>query len=161
MSENNGPPERIKITHDDYHAKYIGRTADGRQFFLSNAFDWAIDDKPGREYVVLFLFDSDGTLVEDHVDVLGSRKQLGGDSALPGNKADLDTIEDVINSRLAELGDIDFGDIELRPFEIERYGTKFGFIAIPPDDPEDDWWVEFHPGNFMAFSPPWDGDYDT
>jgi hypothetical protein len=55
-------PEKISILHDEYHARYIGRTSDGSQFF-----------------------EEDG----------------------------------------------------------------------------DEWCVEFHPGNFMAFYPPWDGDYDT
>ena len=30
-----GRPELIAINHDDYHAEHVGRTADGRQFFLT------------------------------------------------------------------------------------------------------------------------------
>ncbi len=30
-----GPPELIAIEHDDYAAKYVGRTGDGGQFILT------------------------------------------------------------------------------------------------------------------------------
>ena len=156
------PPEKILILHDDYHAKHIGRTSDGRQFFLSNAFEWAVGGKPGREFVALFLFDDNGELIEDRIDDLGTRKDLGLDGRLPGNKASGSrTIDEAINRRLSELGDFRFGDIEIRPFEIRRFDTRFGFIAMGPEEEGEDWRVEFHPGNFMAFYPPWEGDYDT
>ena len=35
---NMGPPELIRIEPDDYHAKYIGRSQDGLQFFLTSLF---------------------------------------------------------------------------------------------------------------------------
>jgi len=36
--QNMGPPELIYVEHDDYHAKYIGRTAAGVQFFAPPIF---------------------------------------------------------------------------------------------------------------------------
>lgn len=67
--------------------------------------------------------------------------------------------------RLAELGPVDRGRIEVRPFEVERFGVTFGLVLRPPEDPEEEeagWWVEVEPGNYMAFYEPWDsGEYDT
>ena len=63
-----------------------------------------------------------------------------------------------------DLGRLEYGRIEVAPFEVERYGAKFGLIPRPPDDHEEDdsWWVEVQPGNYMAFHEPWDsGEYDT
>ena len=33
-----GPPKTVTIRPDDYHAEYVGRTADDRQFFLTTPF---------------------------------------------------------------------------------------------------------------------------
>ena len=41
-------PERIPIAHDDYHAKHVGRTPDGRQFFLTTPLDWCVIIEPGN-----------------------------------------------------------------------------------------------------------------
>ena len=38
------PPKLFPINHDDYHAKHIGTTADGRQFFLTTPFVPATKD---------------------------------------------------------------------------------------------------------------------
>jgi hypothetical protein len=65
-------------------------------------------------------------------------------------------------ARLAQLGPVTFGRIEVAPFAVERFGTTFGLIPRPPEEEDDGWWVELHPGNYMAFSEPSDeGGYDT
>src|SRR6478672_12303904 len=69
-------PERILICHDDYHAKHIGRTPDGRQFFLTTPFSIG-----GPDFVALYLFNDDGDLVDARIDRLGSRTN----PSLPGN----------------------------------------------------------------------------
>jgi hypothetical protein len=108
------------------------------------------------------LFDDAGELIEDRIEDLGTRGDLGLDGRLPGNKAlESRAIDEAINRRLGELGDFSFDDIKIRPFEINRFDTRFGFIAVEPEEEGEDWCVEFHPGNFMAFYPPWDGYYDT
>ena len=48
-----GPPETIAIDPDDYHAEHVGRTADGRQFFLTTPFEPAIGGRAGSEFVAL------------------------------------------------------------------------------------------------------------
>jgi hypothetical protein len=58
------PPALIAIDHDDYHASRVGRTKDGMQFFVTTPFIPALGNEPGREYLAVFLFDSDGRLSE-------------------------------------------------------------------------------------------------
>ena len=47
-------PEKIAIAHDDYHAEHVGRTRDGRQFFVTTPFV-----PHGREFIAVYLFDGD------------------------------------------------------------------------------------------------------
>lgn len=144
-------PDILAIEHDDYHAKHIGYLADGRQFFLTTPFVPAIGGSAGREFIALFLFDKGGRFLEAQIDDLGTRAELNPQQA-----------ESVYAQRLNELGDVDYCRIEVQPFEIERFGTKFGFVPRPPEDEEDVWAVELQPGNYMAFFEPWDsGEYDT
>ncbi len=138
-------PELIAINHDDYSAKHIGRTADGRQFFLTTPFV-----PGGREFIALYLFDDEGSLLEAKIDDLGLRNEVDNDAARA-----------LIDTRLAELGDFSFGDIEVAPFRLERFDTEFGLIAIAPEEDNEEWTVIAEPGNYMGFYPPWDGDYDT
>ncbi|WP_435822543.1 hypothetical protein [Microbispora bryophytorum] len=46
--------------------------------------------------------------------------------------------------------------------EIDRFGTAFGLIPREPEEDDDTWWVILEPGDYMAFTEPWDsGRYDT
>ena len=101
-------PERIPISHDDYHAKYVGRTHDGRLFFLTSPFCTG-----GPDFVALYLFDNDGNLVEARIDQLGSRTNPN----LPGNMKQHDARDQqLLAQRLAWLGDVSFESIEVKPF---------------------------------------------
>ena len=152
MSEND-VPERIPISHDDYHAKHIGKTPDGRQFFLTTPFCMG-----GPDFVALYLFNDDGDLLDARIDRLGSRTN----PSLRGNMKQHDAgDEQLLARRLAELGDVSFESIEVKPFAIERYGITFGLIAQEPEAEDEPWSVIAGPGNYMAFFPPWAGDYDT
>jgi hypothetical protein len=144
-------PKLIAIDHDDYHATYVGRLVDRRQFFLTTPFVPAIGGSSGREFVALYLFDEHGRFLEARVDDLGTRAELDQQHA-----------QAVFEGRLAELGTVDYCRIEVQPFEVERFGTAFGLIPRPPEEEDDDWWVEVQPGNYMAFHEPWaSGEYDT
>ncbi len=148
---SDGRPERVAINHDDYHAEHVGRTADGRQFFLTMPFESALRDRPGSEFVALFLFDAEGNLLDAKIDDFGPRTQM--DDAK--RRACYDR-------RLAELGDVEFERIEVKPFALERFGTTFGLVTRQPEDQDDVWAVEMQPGNYMAFFEPWDGgEHDT
>jgi hypothetical protein len=138
-------PKLIPINHDDYHAEYVGRTADGRQFFLTTPFV-----PLQREFLAVYLFDAQGNLLEAKIDDLGPREQL-----------DANHVRSLIQERLSELGNVSFRRIKIAPFRVERFGTGFGLIPHAPEEDEEDWTVTVEPGDYMAFYPPWDGDYDT
>ena len=145
------PPTLVAIDHDDYHAEHVGRTADGRQFFLTTPFEAASKRHPGGEYVALYIFDPAGKLIEATIDDFGPRASLNKDAR-----------RNLYESRLRELGPVELCRIEVSPFAVQRFGTKFGLVLREPDDAEDVYAVEVQPGNYMAFFEPWDsGIYDT
>jgi hypothetical protein len=111
----------------------------------------ALGSEAGREFIAVYLFDADGTLLEARIDDLGIRSEVDEDAA-----------HELIERRVAELGALSYGDIEVQPFSVQRFGTTFGLIPRPPEEEDDDHWsVEVNPGNYMAFFEPWEGDYDT
>jgi hypothetical protein len=145
------PPALIAINHDDYYAEHVGRTADGRQFFLTTPFEPAIGGRAGSEFVALYLFDQAGRLLEARIDDFGPRATL-----------DDERCRTLYEQRLQELGNVTFGRIVVAPFAIKRFDTTFGLVLRQPEAEGDVWAVEAQPGNYMAFFKPWDsGDYDT
>ena len=143
-------PDLIPIERDDHHASMIGRLADGRQFFVTQPFVASGADGPGCEYLAVYLFTPDGRLDEARIDSLGPRSTLDEQAA-----------NALLDRRIRELGDLEFDSIAVRPFSVEQHGTTFGLIPRPPDEEGDDWWVILQPGDYMAFTDPWDGYYDT
>ena len=141
--QNMGAPELIYIEHDDYHARFIGRTANGLQFFFPPIFV-----PGGDEFVVLFVFNESGDLVESKIENLGPRETF-----------DVEHARAVRAEWLAQLGPLEFGDIQVKPFAVEHSGEMMGLI---PERCPDYWVVQVLPGNVMAFTEPWDsGVYDT
>ena len=146
-----GSPALVAINHDDYHARHVGRTADGRQFFLTTLFEPEMGRKAGNEFVALFLFDQRGKLIEAKIDQFGPRRTMDDEKRRA-----------IYEARLRELGAVTFQRIEVAPFAVKRFGTRFGLIAQAPEEEDGEWVVELQPGNFMAFYKPWDsGEYDT
>jgi len=146
---NPAPPARIAIEPDDGHAEFVGRTEDGRQFFLTTPFEPASGSgvSDGNEFVALYLFDADGALIEATIDALGPRAAM-----------DMASRRTLMDERLRALGEVSIERIEVAPFAVERFGTTFGLIPREPDFEA----VEMMPGNYMCFFPPWDsGEYDT
>ncbi len=144
------PPKVVALDPDDYAARHVGRTADGRQFFLTEPFIPALGG-PGREFLALYLFDTAGALLEARIEDLGTRDQLDKEAARARRR-----------ELLASLGEVEYQRIKVAPFKVERFGVEFGFIPQPPEEPGEDWSVIVEPGNYMCFCPPWTtGDYDT
>jgi hypothetical protein len=147
------PPSLVAIDHDDYYAKHVGCTADGRQFFLTTPFEpaSAIGADDGGEFVALYLFDAEGELLEAKIDAFGPRATMDEEAG-----------QRLYQQRLQELGDVSYGRIEVAPFAVERFGTTFGLVLREPEEEGDVWAVELQPGNYMAFFEPWNsGEYDT
>ena len=148
---SNAPPTLVAIDHDDYHAEHVGHTTDGRQFFLTTPFEPATGGKEGCEFVALYIFGDNGSLLEAKIDSFGPRASLDDDDR-----------QAHYNRRLQELGAVTFERIVVAPFAVERFGTTFGLVLRTPEDEGDPWAVEVQPGNYMAFFEPWDsGEYDT
>lgn len=144
------PPKLVAVDNDDYHAEHVGRTADGRQFFLTTPFVPAVGG-PGREFIALYLFDPAGQLLEARIEDLGTRAELDEKSARAKHEAMLASLGPVVRQR-----------ITVAPFSVERFGVEFGFIPRPPEEPGEDWTVTVEPGDVMCFGPPWDrGWYET
>jgi len=144
-------PKLIAIDHDDYHAEFVGKTADGKQFFLTTPFVPAGPTNPGNEYVALYLFDKRGNLIEALIDEFG-----------PRNNMNTEALDALCQKRLDGLGVIEFGRIEIAPFSIEKFGVTFGLIPKELEDEDDELLISLEPGDYMAFYEPWDsGDYDT
>ena len=144
------PPDIVPITHDDYHAQYVGELDDGRQFFITQAFVGAIGSNPGREFLATYLFHADGSLQDAVIDDLGTRDTMDKGAARA-----------LLAQRLSDLGELTYGDIAIRPFKVERFGVEFGLILWEPEEDDEDWTAHVEPGDCMAFFPPWDGEYDT
>lgn len=148
---SDGPPDRIAINADDHHARHVGRTADGRQFFLTTPFVPAVGGRAGCEFIALYLFDRKGKLIEAVIESFGPRAI-----------ADAAAISSRYDAMLVGLGEIALERVEVAPFRIERFGVEFGLVPREPEDEDEPWAVEAQPGNYMAFFEPWDsGDYDT
>jgi hypothetical protein len=148
-----GPPKTVALNNDDYHAEYVGRLADGRQFFLTIPFVPAQAEATaaGREFIALYIFDKAGQLVSATIDDLGPRRTLD----IPARLARRDAL-------LGSLGPVKYQRIKVAPFRIEMFGVEFGFIPRQPEEAGEDWSVTVEPGNAMCFWPPWtSGDYDT
>ena len=147
------PPKIIRVNRDEFYANLVGKTQDGRQFFVTQPFV-----PYGNDFVACYMFDENGAFVEAKIHDIGKRTS----GQLPGNAISNDSnINAVQLEMLAELGDVDFTDIQICPFEYEYDGVVFGLIAQPPEDEDEEWTVIAEPGNYMAFYPPWDGEYDT
>jgi hypothetical protein len=149
----NTPPQQIRINHDDFKARFVGHTQDKKQFFITQPFV-----PHGRDFVACYVFDEQGQCISVKIHDLGKRT----DKILPGNAlVESRDAEDIQRQFLLELGDVEFGDILVSPFSHDAHETTFGLVPRPPEEDDDDWLVTAEPGDYMAFYPPWDGEYDT
>jgi hypothetical protein len=150
-------PERIPIQRiEDYHTHHIGMTEDGKQFFGYEFFiapkDFvypsgisALDRKKYyRAYVVLYIFDKEGNyLMTNHWSAGVSET----DDSITSAK---------MEQMIYELGNVEFKDILIKPFQTVIDGYIFGLIID-----EKLRTVELQPGSAISFHEPWDGEYDT
>lgn len=152
--DGNWPPAAIPINREEnYHTHYIGTTNDGLQFFAYNTFytepieggnpdNWS---QYRKEYVVLYLFNAEGDYIETRHWYAGTSDQIKDG-----------VIRAKIEEMLLELGDINYGNIMVKPFSTMIDGVEFGLI--PYDEYET---IEMEPSSTMSFHAPWDGEYDT
>ncbi|GAA4740859.1 hypothetical protein GCM10023350_26710 [Nocardioides endophyticus] len=145
-------PDRFTIAPDDYHVPYAGTAEDGRRFFLSEELFGGRGG--GSSYVGLFLWKADGTFDEVRVD------EVSRPEGLPAGQAGPAGAQDLVDARLAELGDYVLEPIEVEPFIEKVDGVRFGWKVGRYDDGTH--FVGIVPGDFIVYYAPWDGlDYDT
>ena len=142
-------PSRFTIVPDDYHVPYAGTAGDGRRFFLSQElFEFGAD-----AYVGLFLWKPDGEFDEVRVDAVPRAKGVPAAQAAPAGA------DELVAARLAELGDYVHEPIMVAAFTTGVNGVTFGWQVV---DYEGELSINITPGDFIAYSEPWDGlEYDT
>ncbi len=97
------------------------------------------------EYVVLYTFEKDGTL-------LNTRYWYAGTSA----ECDDEFMTFTLQKWIDELGEWEFSDIAVKLFQVDIDGFIFGLV---PD--EETSFINLQPYSSISFSEPWDGEYDT
>ena len=149
-----GPPGealKIAIDNDRHHARFVGFSGDGNQFFLTTPFQPSSASSAGSEYLALYTFSPSGEFLRAQIDDLGPRDTLN-----------LQKRGELIEARLASLGNWKAQRIVVEPFSNLHDGVEFGLVLRPLEDEDDIPAVEAQPGNYMAFFEPWDsGEYDT
>jgi hypothetical protein len=143
-------PSKLPINLDGSYTAWVGRTADGAQFFSANAFVQAGATR--RYFATFYLFDADGTLKSAKIDEIPE----GTDKATA--IAALEKVKALREQNLKALvevgGAVKPGNIVVRPFEVLHDGISFGLIgATKPTR------VVLQPGTMLTFRPPWDGSY--
>jgi formate hydrogenlyase regulatory protein HycA len=98
-----------------------------------------------REYLVLYLFDSDGYYIRHNY-------WYGGTTT----NCDRREFEAKRQEMLAELGEFEYCDIAVRPFSVQIDNITFGLIPNADDES-----VELEPSSQISFMEPWDGEYYT
>jgi hypothetical protein len=152
------PPEKVHLIPDDYHIERVGRFPDGKLIYQETQL-W-YDGNDTRDFVVSYVFDMDGNLIDDVVTLVGVRGRYAKDAMATAR------------SQHEEMyGDFEITDIWVKPFSINRHDLVFGLLAERPYDDEDEvefedgddgWRVTAMPGNTLQFYAPWDeGLYDT
>lgn len=145
-------PERFTIAPDDWDVPYAGTAEDGRRFFLSDQLFGGRGG--GSSYVGLFLWNADGTFDEVRVD------KVSRPEGLPPGQAGPADAQDLVDARLAELGDYVLEPVEVEPFVEMVDGVRFGWKVGRYGD--GDYFIGIVPGDFIVYYAPWDGlEYDT
>jgi hypothetical protein len=147
------PPTRFRISPDHYPERYAFTTGPGRRFFLSDELFAFAPDQESTGYVGLFLWNADGSFSE--LRVAPVRRAAG----FPPGQAVSAGADELVDRRLAELGDYTIEPITVQPFTREVYGVTFGWRVTEYDGRFS---INIEPGDFIAYYEPWDGlGYDT
>jgi len=151
-------PEKIKIVREEgYHTHYIGKYRTRRQFMafvVASLPDGKLpEDWPEQKrwYSIVHLFDKDGNHTET------KHKYIGTTADGEKNVIKKGLIQ--LAKMLQEIGPIKYANIQVKLFEVEIDGRKFG---LKDASVSDEGYESIHLiPNDLAFFPPWDGSYDT
>lgn len=139
--EPDTPPALIRVAYEPNHGRTdrIGRYADGQFFAIVHG---TRHNAPGDIGVALLLFDHTGTYT-------GSRIH---------NDVPRDDAAELRERLIAELPEVAYGDIAIRPFSVVEGDITWELVEHTTDSGKPR--VSFFPMDIM-FSPPWSGTYCT
>jgi formate hydrogenlyase regulatory protein HycA len=148
-------PEKIPIKRiEDYHTHFVGYCDNNKQFWGYGTF---VFDEPYSEidrsrwqehrleYIVLHTFD----ILGNH---LSTKHLFVGTTA---NRIE-DSDETILSEWLSKFAEVEFKDINVKPFQTVIDGYVFGLIPTLNSDG-----LELQPSSTIFFQEPWDGEYDT
>jgi hypothetical protein len=146
-------PEKIRINLDGSYARYVGTTATGQPFLITNA--QLVEGARRRYFVTFYLFDPDGSLRRSQIDEVPE----GFDKVTA--LASLEKVKLIRESHIASIGPITYGNIAVRPFQVLHDGASFGLIAAQTTTKagQPSWQVSLQPGAIVTFRAPWNGNY--
>lgn len=137
----------ITIIPDDYHIHFAGKITDGKQVFVTSDLNYDANVCKTTDYIVVYIWDNEGTFIDAQVTKLGVRGVYKDDEAAK-------IYEKIVNS----INDFTQHEIKVKPCRFEYDGIVFGFI---PRTDEEFTCVEVMPGNCLCFTEPFNGEYDT
>ena len=115
------------------------------QLFFPDEMSKSDQQNHRKEYVVLYLFDKEGSYLDTNHWYAGTTSEV----------KDL-KLTQKLEQMISELGEFNFGDIEVKPFQTTIDGFSFGLI--PREEYET---VDLDPSSTISFHEPWYGEYDT
>lgn len=142
-----GYPEKLHIIPDGRKLKQAGKLADGRSVVRVEQYDPA--SPAGRRFLVTYVFDGEGELVDDLVSSVGP-------------EGEADTMAEAGSVHAGKFGPVKSAAVDIKPFSISREGLTFGFVAreLESDDEDEEgeatWVIEALPGPAMVFHAPFD-----
>ena len=142
---------------EDYHTHYLGKTKDGKLFWGYQTFVYPENSdfqnayviSSRKDYAVLHLFDGDGNYLESKYQ---SQRPLEESILYEPSLGKSDYLEDEVG----KLGEVEYGNIEIKLFATQIDGITFGLIA----DKEGEC-INLYPSKTIAFYEPWNGEYYT
>ena len=150
-SSSSKVPNRIQIMRmEDYHTHYLGKLENGKLFFGYEtwAFKKPLSEIPEElkegnriDFSIVYLFNKKGEFLEHKF----WSTELENERYKTSEK-----LEELI----AELGKLNYCDIEVELFELEINGIKFGLIPNGES-------IDLQPSSTISFQEPWDGEYYT
>ncbi|MFI0404764.1 hypothetical protein [Actinomadura sp. 3N508] len=150
-------PDVIPIKHEpEYRTDTIGRYRDG-QFLASVSGAYPKGHEPGadwqtqiRWYAILHTFDAGGFHSGSEIWLAGTNKKDRRDA--------IERAEAKLQEWLHDLPERAYGDVAVRPFQVEVDEIVFGLVVERRRGRRN--WAELYPEG-LGFGPPWDGLYDT
>ena len=150
------PELKIRLIPDSFHLQDVGKLDSGALYWID--VQLIPEGKQTRDFVVTYIFDLEGTLIQSDIQDLGLRSD-------PSRR----NPSEVALQQKEKIGSGQLVEIWVHPFAVKSHDKVFGLVVRKPepDEPQDIYeesgtFVDALPGCTLMFYPPWDeGNYDT